>query len=84
MAFDYLYTNGVIAVKETALLGDTLYRLCEGDAATAFRILCERGFGGGLETASEAFSYEKLIEKVHQDLRYLPTASYDAFRLQSH
>lgn len=63
MALDITYTNGVIAAKEKNLLGDFLLRLCETDAADAFRALCERGYGGGAETTADVYEYEKLIEK---------------------
>lgn len=44
---DTLFTNGVIAVKEKALLGDKLLRMCEGSADDALRALTESGFGSG-------------------------------------
>ncbi len=47
---NYLYTNGVIAVREKRLLKDKIYRLAELSEADAFRMLFECGFGGGEET----------------------------------
>jgi len=86
MALDVTYTNGVIAVREKYLLGDALLRLCETDAATAFRALCERGFGGGAETANDPFAYEKLIVKEEDNIdafvrEYAPTRAEKAFFL---
>lgn len=63
MAYDLLYTEGVIAVREKYLLKDRILRLCEMTAEDAFRSLLEYGFGGGAETASSIHDYEKLIER---------------------
>ena len=59
MAVDNLYVNGVIAVKETSLLKDKIYRMCELGADDAFRMLTESGFGG--EAVSGCHEYEKLV-----------------------
>ena len=58
---DTAYTNGVIAVREKHLLKDKLFRLCELPVDDAFRTLLENGFGGGAETTSNVYEYEKLI-----------------------
>ncbi len=78
MAIDLSYTEGVIAAKDKYLLKDKLLRLCEMTADDAFRSLLEYGFGGGAETASSVFDYEKLIqaEETALDefiLQYAPT-----------
>ena len=59
--YDVTYTNGVIASREKYLLKDKLYRLCELSAEEAFRALLESGFGGGAETTSDLYEYEKLV-----------------------
>ena len=61
MALDIAYTSGVIAVREKYLLKERIYRLCELSAEEAFRMLLESGFGGGAETATSVYDYEKLI-----------------------
>ena len=45
MAKDLAYLNGVIAVKETYLLGSKLLKFCEASADEVFRSLSECGFG---------------------------------------
>ncbi len=77
MAKDFPYTDGVIAVKETYLLGDKLYKLCEANAEEAFRTLRESGFGGGAEV-SYVYDYEKLVAADDRDIcsfigEYAPT-----------
>jgi len=77
MAKDFPYTDGVIAVKETYLLGDKLYKLCEANAEEAFRALRESGFGGGAEV-SYVYDYEKLVAADDRDIcsfirEYAPT-----------
>lgn len=67
MAIDYLFTNGVIAVKEKALLKERLYKLCELSPDDAFRALVESGFGGGEEAAS-VNEFEKLTEAEERSL----------------
>ncbi len=67
MSKDVLYTNGVIAVKETALLGAKLFKLSEGTAEEAFRALKEGGFGHGAE-AESVFETEKLIAADERDI----------------
>lgn len=44
---DSVYTNGVIAVKERALLGEKLLRFTEMTAEEVLRALSESGFGSG-------------------------------------
>lgn len=61
MAVDLSYTEGVIAARDKYLLKDRVFRLCEMTAEDAFRSLLEYGFGGGAETASSVYDYEKLI-----------------------
>lgn len=65
---DTNYTNGVIAAKEKRLLKEKLYRLCELSAEESFRALLDSGFGGGAETATSVYDFEKLIEKEEGDL----------------
>ncbi len=47
---DPIYTNGVIAVKERALLGEKLLRFTEMTAEEVLRALSEGGFGSGAES----------------------------------
>ena len=77
MAKDVLYTNGIIAVKEGALLKDKLLKFCESGAAEVFRSLTEGGFGKGAEAAS-VYEYEKLLAADERDIdgfirEYSPT-----------
>ena len=77
MSKDVLFTNGVIAVKETALLGARLLKLSEGTAEEAFRVLKESGFGHGAE-AETVFETEKLLAADERDIcafvrEYAPT-----------
>lgn len=77
MSKDVLYTNGVIAVKETALLGAKIAKLSEGTAEEAFRALKESGFGHGAETET-VFETEKLLTADELDIcafvrEYAPT-----------
>ncbi|MGN1372409.1 MAG: V0D/AC39 family V-type ATPase subunit [Candidatus Coproplasma sp.] len=60
MAIDVLYTNGVIAAMEKYLLKDKILKLCETDAESALRSICDSGFGKGAEAAS-AYDYERLL-----------------------
>lgn len=78
--YDPAYTNGVIAVREKTLLKEKLLRFCEMGAEESFRALLESGFGGGAETASGVYEYEKLIaveEKKTDDFirEYAPTSA---------
>lgn len=59
--YDTTYTNGVIAAREKYFLKERILRLCELSAEEAFRVLLECGYGGGAETASDVYEYEKLI-----------------------
>lgn len=59
--YDVTYTNGVIASREKYLLKEKLNRLCELSAEEAFRTLLESGFGGGAETTSSLYEFEKLV-----------------------
>ncbi|MBQ8374100.1 MAG: V-type ATPase subunit [Clostridia bacterium] len=88
MAMDLSYTDGVIAARDKFLLKDKLLRLCEMTAEDAFRTLIESGFGGGAETASSVYDYEKLIEReealVDAFIReYAPTQADAAYLLIS-
>lgn len=67
MAKDVVYTNGVIAAKESYLLGGKIFKLCEASAEEAFRSLTENGFGKGAEAKSFR-EYEKLIAADNADL----------------
>lgn len=65
---DTLFTNGVIAVKETALLGDRILRLCEMTAQEAFRALFEMGFAGGAESELQSGDSERLCVAAERSL----------------
>ncbi|MBQ3506837.1 MAG: V-type ATPase subunit [Clostridia bacterium] len=83
---DVSYTNGVIAVREKYLLKDKVSRMCELTADDAFRLLLESGFGGGAETATGVYDYEKLIaaenEKLDAFIReYAPSKAEAAYLL---
>lgn len=85
MAKDYLFTNGAIAVKEKALLGDRLVRMCETDAEECIRLLTECGFGGGAEVSS-AHDFEILIageERATDEFirEYAPSEAEKAYLL---
>ena len=60
MGIDVIYTNGVIAAQEKYLLKDRIFKLCEGSAPEAFRVLSESGFGSGA-AAESAYDFEKLV-----------------------
>lgn len=86
MAVDLSYTEGVIAARDKYLLKDRVFRLCEMTAEDAFRSLLEYGFGGGAETASSVYDYEKLI--VHEEnaldafiLEFTPSKAEAAYLL---
>lgn len=57
---DTTYTGGVIAVRETQLLKDRIFKLCEGTAQEAFGILSDCGFGRSAEVAS-VYGYESML-----------------------
>lgn len=85
MAKDVIYTNGVIAVKETALLGNRLTKLAEMSADEAFRTVADSGFGRGAE-ADSVFAYEKLLSADEKDLDafirdYSPSSAESAYFL---
>ena len=85
MAKDAVYTNGVIAAKETSLLGAKVIKLCEGSAEDAFRTLSESGFARGA-SARSVFEYEKLLYADERDLdgfvrEYAPTNAEKAYFL---
>ena len=87
MSIDSVYTDGVIAVKENALLKDKILKLCEGNAEEAFRVLTESGFGKSAEV-SFPHEYEKLIAADERDLdgfikEYSPSAAVTAYLLSS-
>lgn len=65
---DVTYTNGVIAAREKYLLKDKIFRLCELTAEEAFRLLLDCGYGGGAETATSVYEYEKLIAVEEEKL----------------
>lgn len=88
MAIDVGYTNGVIAAREKYLLKDKISRFCELSAEEAFRSLLESGFGGGAETATSVYDYEKLIaveeEKLDGFIReYAPSEAEKAYLLSA-
>lgn len=83
---DVAYTNGVIAAREKQLLKDKLFRLCELPPEEAFRLLLESGFGGGAETSTSVYDFEKLIaveeEKLDAFIReYAPSKAESAYLL---
>ena len=82
---DVVYTNGVIAAKETSLLGSKIYKLCEMSADDAFRAVLESGFLRGAEVSS-VFEYEKLLAADDRDIdafirEYAPTNAEKAYFL---
>lgn len=84
MAKDLAYLNGVIAVKETYLLGSKLLKFCEASADEVFRSLSECGFGRN--AARSAFEYESLLAADERDLdefvqEYAPTSAEKAYFL---
>ncbi|MBR2647039.1 MAG: V-type ATPase subunit [Clostridia bacterium] len=86
MALDVGYTNGVIATREKYLLKEKISRLCELSAEEAFRALLESGFGGGAETATDVYDYEKLVAaeeaKLDEFIReYAPSEIEKAYLL---
>ena len=83
---DTTYTNGVIAAREKRLLKEKLYRLCELSAEEGFRALLDSGFGGGAETATSVYDFEKLVEKDEADIdafirEYAPSEAEQAYLL---
>lgn len=85
-ALDVNYTNGVIAVKEKKLLNEKIFRLCECSAEEAFRVLLDSGYGGGAETATSVYDFEKLIEVEEKNLdafvhEYAPSETLRVFLL---
>ncbi len=86
MAFDVMYTNGVIAVKEKYLLKEKIVRFCELSAEDAFRLLLESGYGGGAENAASVYEYENLVaveERAVDEfiLEYAPSKEEKAYLL---
>ena len=86
MAIDLSYTEGVIAARDKYLLKDKILRLCEMTPDDAFRSLLEYGFGGGVETATSVYEYEKLIAREEElldafILEYAPTKANAAYFL---
>ncbi|MDE6586253.1 MAG: V-type ATPase subunit [Clostridia bacterium] len=67
MAKSVLYTNGVIAARETGLLGNKIVKMCEMSADDAFRTLTESGFAKGA-SARSVFEYESLLYADERDL----------------
>ncbi len=85
MAKDVLYTNGVIAARETSLLGGKILKLCEMSAEDAFRSLTESGFGRGADALS-VHEYEKVLAADARDIdafirEYAPTNAEKAYFL---
>lgn len=58
---DTNYTNGVIAVKEKALLGEKLLRFTEMSAQEVLRALSESGFGGEAQDAEGICEAEERV-----------------------
>lgn len=78
MTPDTTFTNGVIAVKEKALLGEKILRFPEMTAEEVLRALSESGFGGG------ASGREGVIEAEERALdefirAYAPTEADKAY-----
>lgn len=67
MAKSVLYTNGVIAARETGLLGNKLIKMCEMSAEDAFRTLTESGFAKSAQVKS-VFEYESLLYADEREL----------------
>ncbi|MGN0813587.1 MAG: V-type ATPase subunit [Candidatus Coproplasma sp.] len=85
MAIDVLYTNGVIAAMEKYLLKDKILKLCETDAESALRSICDSGFGKGAEVVS-AYDYEQLLSADERAIdafirEYSPTEAEKAYLL---
>ena len=84
--FDTTYTNGVIAVKEKKLLKEKLTRLAELSPDEGFRMLLDHGYGGGAETATSVYDFEKLITAEEEDVDafirlYAPSETEQAYLL---
>lgn len=82
---DVIYTNGVIAARETGLLGGKIYKFCEMSADEAFRAVLESGFARGAE-ADSVFGYEKLLAADESDIdafirQYAPTDAEKSYFL---
>lgn len=85
---DVGYTNGVIAAREKYLLKEKIVRFCELNAEDAFRALLDSGFGGGAETATSVYDYEKLIAAEEARLdefirEYAPSEAEKVYLLSS-
>lgn len=79
MAKSVIYTNGVIAARETGLLGNKLVKMCEMSADDAFRTLLESGFAKGAQARS-VFEYESVLYADERELddfirEYAPSES---------
>ena len=83
MAKDLTYVNGIIAVKETSLLKDKIFGLCDMSAETAFRALSESGFIKNADVNS-VFEYEKILQADEADIdeftrEYAPNNAIKAY-----
>ncbi len=83
MAKDVVYTNGIIAVRETALLGPKLIKMCSMSADEAFRFLIDGGFGRGA-SAHSVYEYENLLISDETELNdfvreYAPSVAEKAY-----
>lgn len=85
MAKDSTYTGGVIAVMETNLLKDRIFKLCEGSAEEAFKALTDCGFGR-LGEALSVYDYERMLAADELEIdsfvrEYAPTNAEKAYFL---
>ncbi len=85
MARDTTYTGGVIAVLETKLLKDRIFKLCESSAEEAFKTLSDCGFGRGGEAVS-VYDYERMLAADEQEIdlfvrEYAPSNAEKAYFL---
>ncbi len=82
MALDTLFTNGVIAVKEKALLGEKILRFPEMTVQEVLRALSESNFGGGADPRDTNALLENEERALDTFIRtYAPTEADKAYFL---